>query len=90
MLRADLDHCGLPEGVPDEHRNVVACAVRETLEETRLRVSDLVPFGLASGPNHSGNRLPKWRGGLQVWHHYDAPVSSHRALATLRPGRSWQ
>lgn len=49
-LRADFDLWGLPGGVPDEREDIVACAVRETFEETGLRISDLVPFGFASGP----------------------------------------
>ena len=49
-LRADFNLWGLPGGVPDEREDIVACAVRETFEETGLRISDLVPFGFASGP----------------------------------------
>lgn len=48
-LRADFGVWGLPGGVPDEREDIVACAVRETFEETGLRIADLVPFGFASG-----------------------------------------
>lgn len=50
-LRADFGVWGLPGGVPDEREDIVACAVRETFEETGLRIADLVPFGFASGPD---------------------------------------
>ena len=50
-LRADFGVWGLPGGVPDEREDIVTCAVRETLEETGLQISDLVPFGFASCPD---------------------------------------
>jgi 8-oxo-dGTP pyrophosphatase MutT (NUDIX family) len=50
-LRSDFGKWGLPGGVPDEHEDIVTCAVRETLEETGLQVRDLVPFGFASAPS---------------------------------------
>lgn len=50
-LRSDFGVWGLPGGVPNECEDIVACAVREILEETGLRISELVPFGFASGPH---------------------------------------
>lgn len=50
-LRSDFGAWGLPGGVPDEREDIVACAERETLEETGLQVTNLVAFGFASKPD---------------------------------------
>ena len=51
-LRADYGLWGLPGGVPDEGESAEAVAIRETEEETGIRISDPHPFGFASDPAH--------------------------------------
>lgn len=50
--RADFRLWGLPGGVPDEHEEMTACAVREVFEETGLRIKNPTAFGFASNPEH--------------------------------------
>lgn len=52
QLRSDFGLWGLPGGVPDEGEGADATVIRETWEETGLRVEDPVPFGFASDPAH--------------------------------------
>lgn len=50
--RSDVRMWGLPGGVPDEREEMTACAIREVLEETGLRIENPVAFGFASDPEH--------------------------------------
>lgn len=52
QLRSDYRLWGLPGGVPDEGEGADEAVIRETLEETGIRVLDPVPFGFASDPAH--------------------------------------
>ncbi len=52
QLRSDYRLWGLPGGVPDEGEAAGATVIRETFEETGIRVLDPVPFGFASDPAH--------------------------------------
>lgn len=52
QLRSDYGRWGLPGGVPDEGEGADATVIRETFEETGIRVADPVPFGFASDPAH--------------------------------------
>ena len=52
QLRSDYRLWGLPGGVPDEGEGAESAAIRETEEETGIRVSGLRPFGVASDPAH--------------------------------------
>lgn len=49
-LRSDFRIWGLPGGMADEGEDIVTCILRETLEETGLRLADPIPFGFASSP----------------------------------------
>ena len=50
--RPDFGLWGLPGGVPDERESAQDAAMRETLEETGIRIRDPYPFGFASDPGH--------------------------------------
>ncbi|MDB5589744.1 NUDIX domain-containing protein [Enterovirga sp.] len=52
QLRTDFRLWGLPGGVPDEGESAEAAAIRETEEETGIRIRELEPFGFASDPEH--------------------------------------
>lgn len=52
QLRSDYGRWGLPGGVPDEGEGADATVIRETFEETGIRVEAPVPFGFASDPAH--------------------------------------
>ena len=52
QLRSDYRMWGLPGGVPDEGEGADETVIRETFEETGIRVSDPRPFGFASDPAH--------------------------------------
>lgn len=52
QLRSDYGVWGLPGGVPDEGEGAETAVIRETVEETGLRVRAPVPFGFASDPAH--------------------------------------
>ncbi|WP_375459585.1 NUDIX domain-containing protein [uncultured Enterovirga sp.] len=52
QLRSDYGVWGLPGGVPDEGEGAEAVAIRETEEETGIRIADPLPFGFASDPAH--------------------------------------
>lgn len=51
-LRSDFRLWGLPGGTPDENEDLIGAAVRETAEETGVRLLDPVPFGFADNPAH--------------------------------------
>lgn len=50
--RADFGLWGFPGGVPDEGEGSDETAIRETLEETGIRIRSPRPFGFASDPTH--------------------------------------
>lgn len=52
QLRSDFGLWGLPGGVPDEGEGADETAIRETLEETGIRILDPRPFGFACDPVH--------------------------------------
>lgn len=52
QLRSDYGIWGLPGGVPDEGEGADQTAIRETLEETGIRIEDPKPFGFACDPAH--------------------------------------
>ncbi len=52
QLRSDYGRWGLPGGVPDEGEAIEACGIRETLEETGIRIRNPQAFGFASDPEH--------------------------------------
>ena len=51
-LRPDFRLWGLPGGVPDEGEAAERTAIRETEEETGIRIEAPEPFGVASSPDH--------------------------------------
>jgi ADP-ribose pyrophosphatase YjhB (NUDIX family) len=51
-LRPDYRLWALPGGVPEEGDSADETIVRETFEETGLKLLQVTPFGFASDPNH--------------------------------------
>ncbi|MGH6633684.1 NUDIX domain-containing protein [Sphingopyxis sp.] len=56
--RSDFDMWGLPGGNAEEGEDLTEVVVRETLEETGLRIRNPVPFGFGSDPEYETVRFP--------------------------------
>jgi ADP-ribose pyrophosphatase YjhB (NUDIX family) len=56
--RSDFGVWGLPGGNAEIGEDLEMVAVRETLEETGLTVSNLKPFGFSSDPVYETHRFP--------------------------------
>jgi len=48
--RSDFDVWGIPGGNAEEGEDLESIAIRETLEETGIRIWNLLPFGFGSDP----------------------------------------
>ncbi len=79
--RSDFRLWGLPGGVPDPGEDITACAVREVLEETGLRIRDPVPFGFASAPEHETWTYPNG----DRCHYFTLLYAARAAPGALRP-----
>lgn len=56
--RSDFDRWGIPGGNAEEGEDLMSVAVRETMEETGLRIWNLRPFGFASNPEFETITFP--------------------------------
>lgn len=56
--RSDLSLWGLPGGNAEEGEDLAEVAIRETFEETGLRITNPKPFGFGSNPEFETIRFP--------------------------------
>lgn len=56
--RSDFDVWGIPSGNAEEGEDLQSIAIRETLEETGVRIWNLLPFGLGSDPTFETVTFP--------------------------------
>lgn len=56
--RSDFDVWGLPGGNAEEGEDLESIAIRETMEETGIRIWNLQPFGFGSNPEFETITFP--------------------------------
>ncbi|WP_421365826.1 NUDIX domain-containing protein [Agrobacterium tumefaciens] len=56
--RSDFDVWGIPGGNAEEGEDLQSIAIRETLEETGIRIWNLLPFGFGSDPTFETVTFP--------------------------------
>lgn len=56
--RSDFDVWGLPGGNAEEGEDLKSIAIRETMEETGIRIWNLLPFGFGSNPEFETITFP--------------------------------
>jgi ADP-ribose pyrophosphatase YjhB (NUDIX family) len=56
--RTDFDVWGIPGGNAEDGEDLQSVAIRETLEETGIRIWNLVPFGFGSNPEFETITFP--------------------------------